>query len=65
MEVSGYGGKKVAWEVVKDHVVGDQNENVDISLQGFIFFMNKMEGGGGSNKFPYFLVLIGPWPGYW
>ena len=37
MEVVGRDGKKVLWEVVDYHVVGEPNDHDEIGLQGFYF----------------------------
>ena len=36
VEVVGYDGKKVIWEVVNDHVVEEPTDHEEIGLQGFI-----------------------------
>ena len=35
VEVSGYDGNKIVWELKEDHVVNDTNENTDIGIKGF------------------------------
>ena len=45
MEVSGYDGNKVLWEVVDGHVVEDTRENYEIGLQVFDMFFDKHKGG--------------------
>ena len=49
VEVSGYDGKKVRWEVVDDHVAEDPKQKDEKRLQGSYFFM-KTRGGGWVGK---------------
>ena len=37
MEVIGFDGNKVLWEVVYDHVVEEGNDHEEIGLRGFYF----------------------------
>ena len=61
--------KKVLWEVVNDHVVEEPTDHEEIGLQGFDFnVFDKDEEGvvrEGSSEFPYLLMLINLWSGYW
>ena len=69
MNVVGRDRKKVLWEVVVDHVVGEATDNDEIGLRGFDFNVfgkdKKRVGREGSSAFPYVLMLVNIWPGYW
>ena len=69
MEVVGNDKKKVIWEVVDDHVVEEPTDHEDIGLLGFDFnVFDEYEEGvvrEGSSEFPYLLMLVKLWPGYW
>ena len=69
VEVVVHDKKKVLWEVVNDQVVEYPSDHDDIGLRGFDFnVFDKDEEGvvrEGSSEFPYLLMLIKLWPGYW
>ena len=37
VEVVGYDGNKILWEVIEDHVSEEENDHDEIGLQGFNF----------------------------
>ena len=45
MEVVGSNGKEVLWKVVDDHVVEEENDDEEIALRGFDFFLTKTRRG--------------------
>ena len=69
VEVFSHDKKRVIWEVVDDHVVEEPSDHEEIGLRGFDFnVFNEDEEGvvrEGSSEFPYLLMLIKLWPGYW
>ena len=69
MEVLGSDGKKFLWEVVDSYVIEEETDHDEIGLRGFNFnFFDKYEKGvgrEGSIEFPYLLMLIKLWIGYY
>ena len=69
VEVVGHDNKKVLWEVVKGHFVEEPTDHGETGLRGFDFnLFDEYEEGvvrEGSSEFPYLLMLIKLWPGYW
>ena len=69
MEIFGHDGKKVLWEVVDNLFVEEPTDHEEILLRRFDFnFFSEDEEGvvrEGSREFPYLLMLINIWPGYW
>ena len=69
MKKIGHNRKKFIWVVVDNHNVEETTDHYDIGLRGFDFnFLNedeKGEGREGYSNFPYLLILIQLWPGYW
>ena len=57
------------WELVDDHVVEEPSDHEEIGLRGFYFnVFDEYEEGvvrEGSSEFPYLLMLIKLWSGYW
>ena len=39
MEVVGYGGTKILWKFVEDHVVEEETDHDEIGLRGFGFIL--------------------------
>ena len=69
VEVVGHDKKKFLWGVVDDHVVEEPTDHAEIILRGFYFDVFDQDGEGvvreGSSEFPYLIILIKLWPGYW
>ena len=68
MEVVGYDGKEVLWEVVEYHVVEEVKDHDDIELRGFGFNLFDFDEQGVVreilSEYPYLLMLIKLQTGY-
>ena len=55
--------------MINDHMVEELNDHEEIGIWGFDFnLFDKDEDGvvrEGHSEFPYLLMLIKLWPGYW
>ena len=58
MEVLGSDGKKLVWKVIDGHVVNDPNNNGEIGLQGFGFYL--FDGYGGEDRRIASIYLFDP-----
>ena len=69
MEIDVTDRKKVIWEVQDNHVLEEATDHDDIGPRGLDFNLFGIEEKGvgreGSIQFPYWLMLIKIWPGYW
>ena len=69
VEVIGYDGKQVLWELIDNHVVQEDNDNDQIGLRGFYFnfFEKDKEGVGreGLHEYHYLSMLSKLWTGDW
>ena len=67
VEVVGYDGKKVLWEVVENHAVEEGNDHEEIGLRGVGFYLfDKYEKGvsrEGLSEYPYLLMSMNLCPG--
>ena len=67
VEVSGYGGKLVTWEVVEYHVTEEGQDHDEIGLQGFDFGFFTKTGRGvvieGLRQYPYLMMVMNIWTG--